>query len=444
MDRRDYDWTEHFVYAFSPNWDSWKCMCRYCGITIDIKKEVMSNHLMECPVFNSARTVNRITEYKKTTTPYSGNAMMYNEENIYPVNRLRMGVITDDVSNYSMECYINAAESSFLFSLSSVCTGEANRNYAYIRDAFHLPASRVYSSVSDMFSKELMRRDGDNCQCLLVVSDINMRYQLLMEAIQKGLSIMCSSPLCLTEAEAVMLCKASLVQGNTFHIINPLRFYGMVQIARLLVQSYCLGEITHVSIDSFAFDSPGVSSEEHFFVSGVSNCTSRLGIPAYEVLRFVTVKPVYRLMACLFSSGRTAMDDMSLIRLELEGGCIATLNLSTCSPLHSNDFVLRVVGSCGSLEWTNQRCNELRVRFVNEESVTLTPEVESFRGISIRSYFNNSRGREGYLDALYNMFHCFYSSISYANNEESFLPVTVSEAMESILFLSTCLTSHNH
>lgn len=61
MDRRDYDWTEHFVYAFSPNWDSWKCMCRYCGITIDIKKEVMSNHLMECPVFNSVRI--RIVHY---------------------------------------------------------------------------------------------------------------------------------------------------------------------------------------------------------------------------------------------------------------------------------------------------------------------------------------------------------------------------------------------
>ncbi len=49
---------------------------------------------------------------------------------------------------------------------------------------------------------------------------------------------MCSSPLCLTEAEAVMLCKASLVQGNTFHIINPLRFYGMVQIVITSSSSY--------------------------------------------------------------------------------------------------------------------------------------------------------------------------------------------------------------
>ena len=63
--------------------------------------------------------------------------------------------------------------------------------------------------------------------------------------------------------------------------------------------------------------------------------------------------------------------------------------------------------------------------------MTLTPEVESFKGISIRSYFTNSRGREGYLDALYNMFHCFYSSISYADNEELFLPVGANDGAEA-------------
>ena len=172
-----------------------------------------------------------------------------------------------------------------------------------------------------------------------------------------------------------MLCKASLLQGTTFHTINPLRFYGMVQIvpiasaphtqARLLVQSYCLGEITQVTIDSLAFDPP---QDDQCFASGVSNCTSKLGIPAYEVLKFVVAKPVYRLMACLSSgspgspgspgsSGPSVLDDSAYIRLELEGGCVATMNLSTQSALHANDFVLRVVGSCGELEWTSQRCN---------------------------------------------------------------------------------------
>lgn len=57
--------------------------------------------------------------------------------------------------------------------------------------------------------------------------------------------------------------------------------------------------------------------------------------------------------------------------------------------------------------------------------MNLTPEVESFKGIPIRSYFNYSRGREGYLNALYNMFHCFYSSIAYKKNDDLFLPVRV-------------------
>ena len=64
----------------------------------------------------------------------------------------------------------------------------------------------VSCSVSDMFSKELMRRDGDNCQCLLVVSDINMRYQLLMEAIQ-----------------VMMGMRSDLLEGFKHHVlVSPL------------------------------------------------------------------------------------------------------------------------------------------------------------------------------------------------------------------------------
>ena len=42
-----------------------------------------------------------------------------------------------------------------------------------------------------------------------------------------------------------MLCKASLLQGTTFHTINPLRFYGMVQIVKAV--QYDLVSIPKVS-----------------------------------------------------------------------------------------------------------------------------------------------------------------------------------------------------
>ena len=52
----------------------------------------------------------------------------------------------------------------------------------------------------------------------------------------------------------------------------------------------------------------------------------------------------------------------------------------------------------------------------------LTPSTESFQGISVRSFFKGACGTQGYLDAL-QMFHCFYTSVSLLNQEDSFLPV---------------------
>lgn len=53
----------------------------------------------------------------------------------------------------------------------------------------------------------------------------------------------------------------------------------------------------------------------------------------------------------------------------------------------------------------------------------LTPSTESFQGISVCSFFKGACGTQGYLDALQNMFHCFYTSVSVLNQEDSFLPV---------------------
>ena len=142
------------------------------------------------------------------------------------MNRLRMGVITDDVSNYSMQCYINAGLGGrslscrsgvllFVFAVFGLYWRGKSQlrlyprcvSFASISCLFQVCYGWVVScSVSDMFSKELMRRDGDNCQCLLVVSDINMRYQLLMEAIQ-----------------VMMGMRSDLLEGFKHHVlVSPL------------------------------------------------------------------------------------------------------------------------------------------------------------------------------------------------------------------------------
>ena len=90
--------------------------------------------------------------------------------------------------------------------------------------------------------------------------------------------------------------------------------------------------------------------------AGVSDCTAQLGIPAYELLRFLTGKPVYRLMACLRQSmADHVLDDNASIVMELENGCFAVLSLSRIALLHENHLSFEIEGSKGTIAWTNEK-----------------------------------------------------------------------------------------
>lgn len=91
-------------------------------------------------------------------------------------------------------------------------------------------------------------------------------------------------------------------------------------------------------------------------VVGVSDCAAHLGLPAYEVLRLVYPKPVYRLMACLSSGSPSGMfDEHGYITMELEGGVMATMVLSKMATLHENEMRIQVEGTLGSVEWSSQK-----------------------------------------------------------------------------------------
>ena len=88
----------------------------------------------------------------------------------------------------------------------------------------------------------------------------------------------------------------------------------------------------------------------------MSDCTANLGIPAYELMRFILDKPVYRLMA-RFSKLQEdrLLDDSSFITMELEGGAYASMCLSKTSLGHVDHFRIEIEGTNGSISWCNEQ-----------------------------------------------------------------------------------------
>ena len=121
---------------------------------------------------------------------------------------------------------------------------------------------------------------------------------------------------------------------------------------REIVNNYLLGEVTHIHIQYLQNHRMNDDESSDPMEMGVSDCTARLGIPAYEVLRFIYPKPVYRLMACLASvSSSDLFDDHSYITVELEGGVMASLVLSKLSILHEDELTIQIEGMLASIEW---------------------------------------------------------------------------------------------
>lgn len=96
-------------------------------------------------------------------------------------------------------------------------------------------------------------------------------------------------------------------------------------------------------------------AENPSFEMGVSDCTAELGIPAYELMRFIVDKPVYRLMARFTQlSEDRLLDDSSHITMELEGGAYVSMCLSKTSLLYTNHLRIEIEGTNGSLAWCNE------------------------------------------------------------------------------------------
>ena len=97
------------------------------------------------------------------------------------------------------------------------------------------------------------------------------------------------------------------------------------------------------------------SSDNLPFENGVSDCTANLGIPAYELMRFILDKPIYRLMARFFKLQEDRLlDDSAFITMELEGGAYASMCLSKTSFGHVDHLRIEIEGTNGSLSWCNE------------------------------------------------------------------------------------------
>lgn len=226
---------------------------------------------------------------------------------------------------------------------------------------------RAYGSFEEMAKAEAARADG--IEAVSVVTPNHMHSPVAKAFLEAGIHVICDKPLTTTVAEAEELVALVGKSGKVFVVTHNYTGYPMVRQARAMVANGDLGEIRLVHAEYLQdWLTERLEASGHKQAawrtdptrSGAGGCIGDIGTHAYNLACFVTGLELDGLFAQLstFVEGRLLDDDVQIL-LRWKGGAKGMLWASQVAVGNENCLTLRVYGSKGGLEWTQENPNHL-------------------------------------------------------------------------------------
>ncbi|WP_426425201.1 Gfo/Idh/MocA family protein [Bradyrhizobium genosp. A] len=226
---------------------------------------------------------------------------------------------------------------------------------------------RAYGSFEEMAKAEAARADG--IEAVSIVTPNHMHGPVAKAFLEAGIHVICDKPLTTTVAEAEELVALVGKSGKVFVVTHNYTGYPMVRQARAMVANGDLGEIRLVHaeyLQDWLTEQLEASGHKQAAWrtdptrSGAGGCIGDIGTHAYNLACFVTGLELDELFAQLstFVQGRRLDDDVQIL-LKWKGGAKGMLWASQVAVGNENCLTLRVYGSKGGLEWTQENPNQL-------------------------------------------------------------------------------------
>ncbi len=298
-----------------------------------------------------------------------------------------------------------------------------------IAAAKELYFARGYADWQALVKAEAALPAGERIDYATIVTPNDAHAAPSLALANAGIGVLCEKPLTTTLAEARDLYAAVKAKDAPFVVAYTYTGYPMVMFARELVKDGAIGEVRKVEAwypQGWLANKieEGGQKQASWRVdpakAGASGCGGDIGTHAYEFVRFVAGKSALKVQARLkaFVAGR-ALDDDFTVLAELEGGAIATVAASQVTIGAQNDNGFRVVGTKGTLEWSNTDHNTLK-QFSGGEPVKVFRLGAEYGYIpaSVKPYVRMPSGHpEGFHEALANLHRTLEWTIRSRNGE---------------------------
>jgi len=255
----------------------------------------------------------------------------------------------------------------------------AEKSLASAQD-FGVPEDRAYASYRDMAIQEARLKDG--IEVVSIVTPNHLHYAVASEFLKHGIHVICDKPLTSTLADAKKLVKLAEESDALFMLTHNYTAYPMIRQARSMLQAGELGDVRVVQVEyaqdwlATRLESTGQKQADWRTDperSGLGGCIGDIGTHAYNLAGFVTGLQLESLCADIhtFVDGRE-LDDNAHVMLRYVGGARGLLWSSQVAVGSENSLRLRIYGSEGGIEWSQEDPNYLWFTPLGEPKRLLT------------------------------------------------------------------------
>lgn len=231
-----------------------------------------------------------------------------------------------------------------------------------------LSPERCYPDYATLFAQEAQRPDG--IQAVSVATPNGTHFAICQAALEAGLHVVCEKPLCFTTEQAEQLRQLAAARGRIVGVSYGYAGHQLIEQAREMIAAGELGEIRIVQMQfAHGFHSEAVEAANPATRWRVD---PKLAGPSY-VLGDVGTHPLYlsevmlpqlrikRLLCSRqsFVKSRAPLEDNAFTLMEYDNGAVGQVWSCAVNAGSMHGQKIRVIGSRASLEWWDERPNQL-------------------------------------------------------------------------------------
>ncbi|MGR4973469.1 Gfo/Idh/MocA family protein [Pseudomonas sp. LARHCG127] len=287
---------------------------------------------------------------------------------------------------------------------------------------------RCYPDYLSLFELEAQRPDG--IEAVSIATPNGTHYAITRAALEAGLHVVCEKPLCFTLEQAETLRSLAHVKGRIVGLTYGYAGHQLIEQARAMIAAQELGEIRMVHMQfAHGFHSAPVEARNQATQWRVD---PRQAGPSY-VLGDVGTHPLYlskvmlpdlkikRLMCSRqsFVASRAPLEDNAYTLMEYEGGAMGMVWSSAVNAGSMHGQKIRVIGARASLEWWDERPNQLSVEIQGQPAQILERGMGYLHADALQDDRIGGGHPEGLFEAWSNLYRRFALAMDAADRGDS-------------------------